>query len=249
MATQYWSALEVLHQTAGELGLPQMSTVVGITDVQSVQLLSLLNSAGNELLMYYPWAQFAEPWEFDSLPVPDPIKGGYPLPDDWLYFRDQTQWDVTDHWPLLGPKSPQEWAWLKGSMVATLPRQRFRVADDMLLIYPVPTGTPPGARFTMEYIKKNWIEKASAPGTFDDMIDSDGDILMYNPWLLIKFVKFKFYELKGFGTTGVQADFMRVYNSLTGKDVGGKILSLAPRHMNPYIGPWSIPDGSWNVGP
>lgn len=243
MTVQYWTALEVLKQTAGELGLPQLPTVTGIENIQAIQLLSLLNSAGNELLMYYPWAQFSEQWVFNTVVG----QGDYPLPDDWLYFRDQTQWDRTDHWPLLGPKSPQEWAWLKGSLVAALPRQRFRVANDKLMLWPVPAAgaTPSVVELAMEYIKKNWL--IGAGGVPQSMIVADGDILMYNPWLLIKFVKFKFYELKGFSTVGVQADFMRVYNSLTGKDVGGKILSLSPRGVSQFLGPWSVPDGSWNV--
>jgi len=65
--------------------------------------------------------------------------------------------------------------------------------------------------------------------------------------LLVKFVKFKFYELKGFQTTGVNADFLRVFNNLTGKDTGAKILSLSPKVTSQYLGPWSVPDGSWNV--
>jgi hypothetical protein len=96
----------------------------------------------------------------------------------------------------------------------------------------------------MEYVQKNWVEGVGGP---QDMIIANGDILQYNPWLLIKFVKFKFYELKGFSTNGVQTDFMRIYTSLTGKDTGAEILSLSPHRTNQYIGPWSIPDGSWNV--
>ncbi len=243
MAAGYWSAVEVLKQVAGELGLPQAPTIVGITDVQSIQLLSLLNSAGNELQLYYPWEQFSKEWVF----LNDSPVGEYDLPDDWAYFRDQTQWDRTDHWPLLGPKSPQEWAWLKGSLVAALPRQRFRVANNKFKIWPVPDPTAPFATLAMEYIDKNWIEPAAGGPPNTNMIISDGDTLLYNPWLLIKFVKFKFYELKGFPTTGVQADFMRIFNSLTGKDVGAKILSLSPRYTSQYLGPWSIPDGSWEV--
>ena len=242
MSVQYWTALDVLKQVAGELGLPRPASITGIEDVQSIQLLSLLNSGGNELLMYYPWEQFTKDWVFQT--VVD--QGAYPLPDDWAYFRDQTQWDRTNHWPLLGPKSPQEWAWLKGALVAALPRQRFRVADNTLLIWPVPAAgaTPSIVTMAMEYVSHNWVEGVGGP---QDMIISDGDILRYNPWMLIKFVKFKFYELKGFPTTGVNADFMRIFNSLTGKDVGAKILSLSPQITSQYLGPWSVPDGSWNV--
>jgi hypothetical protein len=244
---QYWTAIQVLTQVAGELGLPAPKTITGLADVQSVQLLSLLNSGGNELLTYYPWEQFVKEWEF----VTEVDKSDYDLPEDYKYFRDQTQWDRTNHWPLLGPKSAQEWAWLKGSLVAPLPRLRFRIANNLFKIYPTPTEvtSPPSFRLAMEYIQKNWILQEDGV-TESDMIISDGDLLRYDPWLLIKFVKFKFYELKDFSTAGVNADFMRIFNSLTGKDTGATKLSLSPQAPNVgYIGPWSVPDGSWNVYP
>jgi len=242
MSSQYWTAVDILKQVAGELGLPRPPTVTGLSDVQSVQLLSLLNSAGNELMLYYPWEQFAKEQEIILLPDVD----SYPLPDDYNYYTDQTQWDRTNHWPLLGPKSAQEWAWLKGALVAALPRMRFRIQDNEFKVWPIPQSTDVVGPhvLAMEYIQKNWITTTSGES---DMIVADGDLLRYNPWLLIKFVKFKFYELKGFKTDGVNADFMRVFNSLTGKDVGAKILSLSPQYQSQFLGPWSVPDGSWNV--
>ena len=203
----YWTALAVLNQTSGELGLPQISTITGLTDIQAVQMLALLNSAGNELLMYYPWEQFATEWTFATVDGED----SYDLPTDCAYFTDQTQWDRTNHWPLLGPKSPQEWAWLKGSLVAALPRQRFRIQNNQLKLWPVPSS--PSFTLSMEYISVNWVLGGGT--TPQSMIVSNGDILQYDPWLLIKFVKFKFYELKGLDATGVNPDFMRVFNSLT----------------------------------
>lgn len=237
---QYWSALQVLRQVAGELGLPQPATVVGLSDVQSIQLLSLLNAAGNELNLYYPWEQFVEQWDFATIPG----VGEYATPTDLAYFTDQTQWDRSNHWPLLGPKSAQEWAFLKGSLVATLPRIRYRIYNNKFQIFPVPQA-PNSYNFTMEYIRSTWV--IGALDVPQDMIVLDSDILEYNQWLLVKFVKFKFYELKGFDTTGVQADFLRIFTSLTGKDTGAKILSLAPTMTPELIGPWSVPDGSWNA--
>lgn len=239
----YWQALPILRQVAGELGLVSPATVVGLNDVQSSQLLSLLNAAGNELQLYYPWEQFTGEWSFDTVPDQDE----YDLPVDLAYFKDQTQWDRTNHWPLLGPKSPQEWAYLKGSLVAPLPRVRYRIAGNKFKIYPnlTSTSTPSTIHIAMEYVSKNWI--TTALGDMADMITLDSDVLMYNPWLLIKFVKLKFYELKGLSTTAVQADFMRIFTSLTGKDTGAEILSLSPRATPQLIGPWSIPDGSWQV--
>ena len=238
----YWTANQVLTQVAGELGLPQPGTLFGTGDVQSSQLLSLLNSAGNELQLYYPWEQFAKQHTITLVAGQE----DYDLPVDLAYFRDQTQWDTVNHWPLLGPKSAQEWAWLKNSFVASLPRMRYRIQTNKFKVYPIPpVGT--SQTFYMEYISNYWIQNYGDTEPSKSMITADADVMWYEPWMLVKFVKLKFYELKGFNTKSVESDFMRIFTNLTGKDTGAEKLSLAPRIQTPYVGPWSIPDGSWTV--
>lgn len=236
-----WTALQILNQAAGELGLTQPASIVG-TDVQSSQLLALLNAAGNELLMYYPWQQFAKPFTISLVNTQET----YALPTDYAYFRDQTQWDKVNRWPLLGPKSAQEWAWLQNSQVATLPRMRYRIQGDLIKVYPIPTSNVTDA-FSMEYISNYWARATASANPDKSLITLDSDVVHYDPWLAVKFVKFKFYELKGFATAGVRADFQRVFDSLTGKDTGAQILSLSPSSQTSFIGAGSIPDGSWVV--
>ena len=244
---QYWTALEVLKQVSGELGLPQTTDVASSSDLQTVQLRSLLNSAGNELLLYYPWQQFRKEWVFDT--VID--QGEYDLPADWNYPLDQTQWDRTDHWPLIGPKTAQEWAWLKGGLLAAAPRLRFRIDDNKFKLWPVPSTTtsPSQYEIAQEYIVRNWVLTGDPnPIVPADMVVANTDIIQYEPWLINKYLKLKWYQLKGFETSGVESDFMRIFNSLTGKDTGAPILSMAPQNTGQFLGPWSVPDGSWSTG-
>lgn len=246
---RYWSALEIIKQATSELGLNPPATLQGTDDATAIQFLALTNAAGNELLEYYPWQQFMQEWVFDTIPN----QGEYDLPADWAYFIDQTQWDRTDHWPLLGPKSPQEWAWLKGGLLAAAPRMRYRVRENQFLLWPIPgqnngAGVPQTFNLAMEYVSRNWVITTDGTNkTSTDMITKDGDEVRYDPWMVIKFIKLKFYELKGFDTAGVRADFLRIFNSLTGKDKGAPKLSLAPIYPPLFIGPWSIPDGSWDT--
>ena len=234
----YWSALDILKQTAGELGLTQ-PTGLPSTDNQTNQLLSMLNSAGNELLTLYPWEEFVKTWEFDTVDSQDE----YTPPTDLGYFVDQTQWDKTNRWPLLGPKSPQEWAWLTSGIVAAAPRMRYRVFANKFHLYPVPGSTPFHIR--MEYITCNWVQPATGDPTA--MVTASADVVQYHPWLVSKFVKLKFRELTGLDTTAYRTDFTRMLTALTGKDKGAPKLSLSPRMPPIFIGPWSIPDGSWGV--
>jgi hypothetical protein len=205
--------------------------------------LAALNSAGNELLLYYPWEQLAKQWEFTLIPDQDE----YPLPGDWRYFRDQSQWDRTNHWPLLGPKSAAEWAFLKGGIVASFPRMRYRVKNDKLCFFPKPQSTNQ-YNMAMEYMRSNWVfTSGDTTEPTADMIKLDGDTPWFDPWILIKFTKLKFYQLKGFDTAGVQGDFMRVFEALKGKDTGAPVLSLIAQKSPYFIGIQSIPDGSWST--
>ena len=244
---QYWTALDVLKQVSGELGLPQTTDVASSSDIQTVQLRSLLNSAGNELMLYYPWQQFKKEWVFNT--VID--QGEYDLPADWNYAIDQTQWDRTDHWPLIGPKTAQEWAWLKGGLLAAAPRLRFRIDDNKFKLWPVPSTTtsPSQYEIAQEYIVRNWVLTGNPnPIVPADMVVANTDIIQYEPWLINKYLKLKWYQLKGFETSGVESDFMRIFNSLTGKDTGAPGLSMAPQNTGQFLGPWSVPDGSWSTG-
>lgn len=236
-----WSALSIVKQVAGELGLPIPQTLFGVDNPQITQLVALLNSSGNELLTFYSWEQFQKFWNWDTIDG----QAEYALPTDWGYFIDQTQWDQTNHWPLLGPKSPQEWAWLKGGLLQAAPRMRYRVYQKKFVLHPVPGSTP--FNMNMEYVQSNWVIKSDA--SLANMVTEDSDVVNYHPWLVIKFIKVKFYELKGFDTSGVRGDFLRVFQSLTGKDKGAPKLSLSPRVPPLFVGPWSIPDGSWDTNP
>lgn len=237
---QYWAALDLLKQVAAELGLEQPTTLSDPGNIQTAQLLAFLNSAGNELYTYYPWMQFTEFYDFNTVDGQE----SYDLPLDWGYFVDQTQWDRTNHWPLMGPKSPQEWAYIKSGLVAAFPRMRYRVFQDQLFLFPTPGSSV--FNMHMEYIKCNWMIHETAEG---NMVIADGDTVLYQPWMIMKYIKLKFYELKGFDTTGVTSDFMRMFLAFTGKDRGAPTLSLSPTTMEQYIGPWSVPDGNWNTSP
>lgn len=235
---KYWSAIEIVKQVAGELGLGAPTSLVGTDDIAVIQLRALLNAAGSELLLYYPWEQFIKTFTVTTEEGVD----SYALPDDWRYFVSQTQWDQTNHWPLLGPKSPQEWSWLKSGMGHGTPTLRYRVYRDKLNLHPVPGSSP--YTLNMEYIKGTW---AISEGVENSLVIRDGDFVQYDPWLINRYMKLKFYDLKGFDSAAVAGDFMRIFNALVGKDVGAPVLSLVPQPSEGFIGPWSIPDGSWNV--
>jgi hypothetical protein len=97
----------------------------------------------------------------------------------------------------------------------------------------------------MEYIRSTWVEYAT--DTYRSTVQADADVPVFDPWLLVKFVKLKFFEAKGLNTEAVKSDFLLTLTSTTGKDKGAPILSLAPRVQSILLGPYSVPDGSWPI--
>ncbi len=51
----------------------------------------------------------------------------YAMPSDYDRLIDDTDWDKSRHWGILGPETAQQWQWLKSGYISTGPRMRFRV--------------------------------------------------------------------------------------------------------------------------
>ena len=238
----YWNALDIINQVNAENGQPKLVTIK-VDDPLVTQVIAALNAAGNELLMFYTWEQFRREFLVDLVAGQD----AYDLPPDWAYFLDQTQWDRTNHWPLLGPKSAAEWAWLKGGLLASFPRMRYRVMNNKFTVWPVPESNSQ-YHLAMEYMSGWWVGGSTGGGLpTGALVKEDGDVVMYDPWLMVKFTKLKWLQLKGMDSSAAAGDFQRVWEALKGKDTGAQVLSLVPQKTPFFIGPWSVPDGNWNV--
>ena len=105
-------------------------------------------------------------------------------------------------------------------------------------------------RAGMGSVSGNWVQGAGTTDQKPDkaMVTADGDSIWYHPWLMVKFTKLKWLQLKGFDQTAAMSDFEAdVYESLRGKDAGRKSCLWCRQQTPPFfIGPWSVPDGSWS---
>jgi hypothetical protein len=228
------SITSIVQAIQSELALP----LNGLLDATGQQLASLMTSAGIELMLFYPWQQLSK----DFTVVLDGVSQEYNLPTDWEYFVDQTQWDSSNQWPLMGPTSAQQWQWLQNGVVSSMPRIRWRVRANKFQVFPV-TET---STLVMEYISGEWVTSSDGL-TFYRTIQTGTDISLLDPFLLQKYVKLKFWESKGFNTAAFRDDFMRVYWNLLGKDKGAPVLSLVPSRRSNLITVYNVPDGSWTV--
>lgn len=240
------TVLGIVQQAMLEIGLPKPNEAVTSSDLTVQQFVALFNSAGNEMVVGNNWNKLVKEYTITTVADQD----SYLLPTDYSSYIDQTIWDRTNHWPVIGVKSSQEWEQLKGGLLSSGPRTRFRINNGKFNIFPTPgvSGGTVGAVIAMEYVGTGWLQDSQKTNTYYSLAKSDSDISLFDEWLIVKFLKLKYLEAKGLDTSAAAKDFNNVWQARQGQDKGGDILSLSPRRGGMLLGFGNIPDGSWNVG-
>jgi len=161
----------------------------------------------------------------------------YPLPSDFETITDNTHWDKTKHWQMLGPEDAQQWQWLKSGYISTGPRIRWRILGDKFQIWP-PYNTQEYLGF--EYRSKGWVR--SAAGAVKNSFTVDTDTTVLDDTVLVLATKLKYFQIKSFDTTALQQDYMRYLSVAKANDKGSATLSFAPYPSKVLIGYANIPD-------
>ena len=161
----------------------------------------------------------------------------YPLPPDYETITDNTHWDKTKHWQMLGPVDAQQWQWLKSGYISTGPRVRWRILGNTFQIWP-PYNTQEYLGF--EYRSKGWAR--SATNQVKNSFTADTDTTVLDDAVIVLLTKLKYFQIKSFDTTALQQDYMRYLNVAKANDKGSATLSFAPQPSAVLIGWANIPD-------
>jgi len=161
----------------------------------------------------------------------------YDLPPDFETITDNTHWDKTKHWQMLGPEDAQQWQWLKSGYISTGPRIRWRILGSQFQIWP-PYNTQEYLGF--EYRSKGWVR--SAAGAVKNSFTVDTDTTVLDDTVLVLATKLKYFQIKSFDTTSLQQDYNRYLSVAKANDKGSATLSFAPYPSKVLIGYANIPD-------
>lgn len=161
----------------------------------------------------------------------------YPLPPDYETITDNTHWDKTKHWQMLGPVDAQQWQWLKSGYISTGPRVRWRILGNTFQIWP-PYNTQEYLGF--EYRSKGFVR--SATNEVKNSFTADTDTTVFDDTIVVLATKLKYFQIKGFDTTALQQDYMRYLSVAKANDKGSATLSFAPQPSAVLIGWANIPD-------
>jgi len=227
------TAATIINDTAIEVGLVPVNDPYSTQDEAFVQLRGLLNSAGRELVTMFAWEMLQRPFEITTQ-IGD--SGTYALPTDFDHFTDQTGWNISARLPVYGPLSPQDWAAMTSLPIVPVTYLGFRLSNNKIDIFPSPP--PPDAQLKWWYISRNWVQ---AGANTADRATSAGDVVMYDPTLMVKFLKVKYLSAKGFDIGTASREFDMTFMSMTGQDKGARVLSAAGSGGFPYLGHRNLP--------
>ena len=233
------TANDAMNTVAAEVGLTPVADPWSRSEPQFLQMRTLLQLVGEELCWLGEWEILNRLYSVTTQ-VGD--TGLYDLPSDYLTMIQQTGWELTNNTPLLGPLSPQDWAYLRGrDLVSQTIYANFRLQDGKFSVFPQPP--PAGLEITFEYRANTFVQDPTTPEVQQQKILSGADIILFDKTLTTRYLKVKWLEAKGFDTTKAQADVNMMFGLVQPADgAGGKILSAGrSRRGFPYL------DSRYNV--
>lgn len=234
------NAGDIINRASVEVGLLKVADPVASTKEGFVQMTELLNSCGQEMVELNEWQILQKPF---LIVTQEGDTGTYDLPDDFDRMINQTGWDQTNRVSIGGPLSPQDWSYLEGrDLVSQSIYASFRMVDNKVDLYPQPP--PVGLRVRFEYISRDWVKEAGDGNVFKDLVSASTDVVLFEAILMIKLLKAKFLEAKGFDSKAARIEFETLFLARTGQETGAPILNAARGTRGfPYLHPYySTPD-------
>ena len=166
----------------------------------------------------------------------------YALPSDYESAVPRTMWDLSKHWEMLGPESPQQWEWLLSGFISTGPRIRWRLLGKYFQIWP---GVSTNELLGYEYRSNGWA--LSSTGVVKTSFTADTDTCIYPDRLMVLATKLKYFEAKGFDTTSMFRNYIEEFEIVRAQDMSAANLSFAPRPGTVLIGYDNIPDTGYGT--
>lgn len=215
------TGLDTTYQVTG-LGIPTNTFILSVDSATQVTLSQPATESTTGATLSFSQTKFSMPSDYDRQ-------------------IDNTHWDKTQHWQMLGPETAQQWEWLTSGYISTGPRVRYRIFGDFFQIWP-PQGVSHYLGF--EYLGNGWA--AAADGTVKTSFTVDTDTTIFNNRLMVLGLKHKYFQVKGFGDV-YRNDYEMHLSIAKAADAGSPTLSMAPKPSSVLIGWENIPDSNYGA--
>ena len=234
------TAQQIVDRACNELGLATSSLVPGLINATGTQSLSLLNTLGDDLVTAHDW-QFLE--GIVDL-VGDGVTSEFDLPADYGRTVNQTLWSTNNKLPMEGPMSQQQWGWLNYGIVSVGVFYRYRILNNKMAVFPALRA---GEHVKFYYIKKAWVIDQDTV-TMKDLIVNGGDSPIFDRNLMIKGLKVRLWNQKGFDTTSLTREYDELLHAYLAQNQGAPVIKMSGRAATILLDPRrNVPDGNWQA--
>lgn len=176
-------------------------------------------------------------------------KDTFPEPTGFDFFQNNTWWDRTNQWSLIGPDSPQIDQWHRSGIVATGPRRHFRQIGPYAnnwRIWPPPTEIAAPLQLVFEYVSLYAVRVNGSGSEFAQYFENDDDTCLLDDQAVIMGIKWMFWEIKGMGSYATQQGrWVDYVDRLIGRDGAAPKLSLNKTTGSILISPANVQDGNF----
>lgn len=225
--TRRMMAGDICKEALALQGLPVPTTIAtNANDASARQIWASLRTQGRRLckpIKTHRWQVLTRTWALTT----EPGKTKYLLPLDHDAFHDSTAWNNTSRLPMIGPASGPQWACLKArSLGGTTLSVVYRIAEDMLELY---HDYSDPQQLAIDYNSRGWVRLASSTRenpVYADAPVEDGDMVLFDPEMMVAALQYSFQTAKGFDTTAISQLLDRLIEAAIDNDTDAPILSM-----------------------
>jgi hypothetical protein len=232
------SLLTLIQDVATELNLNSPSTVIGNTNKEVIQLLSLANREGKYLSRRYGWQVITTEATFTSVATESQGAMTTLAGTSFGWIKNDTVWNRTQNRPLI-PVDDVQWQQMKSSQV-TGPFESFRIRGGNFVVQPTMTA---GETVAFEWVAKNFCE--SSGGTDQARWAADSDVGLLDEDIMAAGILWRWKKAKGLD----YAEDFNTYESLVAdamtRDGAKKRVSLRGGRSSRFLGNGNVKEGSW----
>lgn len=240
---RYDDAATIINDVAVEVGLTPVDDPFGSSDTSFVKLCRQLTLCGRELIGIHQWQRMETS---HSITTDSMDTGEYPLPDDYLYFIDQTGWTPTNRLPLGGPLSAQDYSFIVGSGFQQQTIYiSFRETEGVFKILPN-DPVPDAIDITFEYVRNTFALEVDGV-TYSNRPENATDTILFPPILIQRLLKVRYLESIGFPTEAAMGQLNTALATWIPKDKSAKVLNLCGKRLYPYLDWRNIPETGYGT--
>jgi hypothetical protein len=229
---------EIANRAADELLIARPSAYVGGATPDGRLFLACANGAGRDLMRAHQWGALQSLGTITTVVS----TSTYALADDYDRMIQDTGWDRTEGWMMVGPDSPQINRYLNESGVAQAGvRKRFRLQGTNVIIWPTPTAVE---TLVYEYVSNKWARAAVSSTPLVEFA-ADTDTTVFDPDLMRAEIKWRFLKSSGMAFEDMLGEAMVMREGRIAADLGGTTLTMSPEPGNQFIDLDNIPDSNW----